>query len=470
MNMLNTIVAISTPPGMGAIAVIRLSGPESAAIIRRIFIPGKKKPESPVVLKPGSVMYGELHEGDETIDEVLVTSFAAPHSYTGEDVAEISCHGSPYIQERIVQLVLGCGARLAEPGEFTMRAFMNGKMDLAQAEGVADLIASTGRHNHQLAISQMRGGISTKLKALRGQLLDFATLIELELDFSQEDVAFADRTSLNRLLEDIQDEIIKLHSTFRTGNAMKRGIPVAITGRPNAGKSTLLNAILEEEKAIVSEIPGTTRDAIEDTIMIEDIPFRFIDTAGLREDAGTIEAMGIEKTFGKIVQAEVVLYLFDAATTTIDDIKEELASLFGRLQQTMDKVELDKKHFILVANKIDQLVEIPHHFSDYVEMEVVFISAKRHENLASLTTALLQAVDTSMLQEQLVITNLRHYEALQHSLDAIRDARQAFASNLPSDLATVDIRKALYHIGLITGEVSNDELLGNIFGRFCIGK
>ncbi len=469
MNFQETIVAISTPPGMGAIAIVRMSGNRSLEVLLKIFRPAREKSGSKVPY-PGRVCLGGIYEHDELLDEVLVTWFKAPHSYTGEEVAEISSHGSPYIQERLVRLILSYGIRLAMPGEFTLRAFMHGRMDLAQAEAVADLIASSNRQQHNLALQQMRGGVSGKLKLLRKKLVEFASLIELELDFSQEDVQFADRSLLIHLMQEIRDELRSLIESFRLGNSMKKGIPVAITGKPNAGKSTLLNAILDEEKAIVSEIPGTTRDAIEDTIIIDDIPFRFIDTAGLRDVAKSIEALGIEKTFEKIAQASIVLYIFDAATTNIDETKEELAFLFGKLRDVLPAVTIEEKKFILVANKIDQLLEIPHHFSDYIEMDVVFISAKRHENLSSLTAALLRSVDKDALREQLVITNLRHYEALQNSLEAIEDAGNALSENLPADLASVDIRKALYHIGLITGEVTDDELLSSIFGRFCIGK
>jgi tRNA modification GTPase len=468
MNRSDTIAAISTPPGMGAIAIIRITGPASKKTVSAVFKPAGTLGEE--AIQHQQVSYGRVYDGEELIDEVLVTWFEAPRSYTGEDVAEISCHGSTYIQERIMKLLLAQGARLAEAGEFTFRAFMNGKMDLAQAEAVADLIASTGKHQHQFALKQMRGGISAKLREMRTRLVEFASLLELELDFSQEDVEFADRSSLVSLLATIRREVMRLMDSFKTGNAMKKGIPVAITGRPNAGKSTLLNAILDEEKAIVSEIPGTTRDAIEDTVMLNDIPFRFIDTAGLREDPEYIEAMGIEKTLEKIGQAEVVLYLFDCSTTSIDEVKEELASLYGRMGSIITDEELNKKKFILIANKIDQLIEIPHHFSDYLDMEVVFISAKRHENLADLTTALLKSVDTSQLQEQLVLTNLRHYEALREARIALDEADHALEQGLPTDLVAVDIRQALYFLGLITGEISTEELLGNIFGKFCIGK
>lgn len=466
MNLNDSIAAISTPAGSGAIAVIRISGAGCRNFLEEHF--NTRSGKLPVV--PGRVMLGFISDKDEVIDEVLVTWFRGPHSYTGEDVVEISCHGSVYIQNRLLQLAISNGIRLAEPGEFTFRAFMNGRMDLAQAEGVADLIASATGFQHQLALKQMRGGISVKLNELRAKLVDFASLLELELDFSQEDVEFADRTELMALLGNISAELQRLTNTFTLGNALKQGIPVTIAGRPNSGKSTLLNALLEEEKAIVSEIPGTTRDAIEDTIVISGVPFRFIDTAGLRSEPEKIEAMGIEKTWEKIGQAAIILYVFDAAESSIEEVKEELAELSLKMRELMSEEELSAKKVIIVGNKIDRLVEIPRHFRDCMELEVVFISAKRHENMQLLTEALLQNTDTSLLQEELVITNLRHYEALQSSRKAVEDATAAMISQLPSDLVATDLRQALYHIGLITGEISNDELLGNIFGRFCIGK
>lgn len=439
----------------------------SLELLKRVFHHKSRKKNS---INPRKVYFGNIYDNEILIDDVLVTYFHAPYSYTGEDMAEVSCHGSVYIQERILRLFIDCGARLAEPGEFTLRAFLNGRIDLAQAEGIADLIASVNSRQHHFALQQIRGGISNKLKTLRNRLVEFGTLLELELDFSQEDVEFADRLAMNVLLDDILQEIQKLTDTFRTGNAIKRGIPVAITGRPNAGKSTLLNALLDEDKALVSELPGTTRDAIEDCVMIKEIPFRLIDTAGLRDEPDTIEALGIERSFEKISQAAIVLYLFDAPVTGIDEIKEELAFLFERLRGTIEAEELNRKQFILVANKIDKMVEIPHHFRDYLDMEVVFISAKRHENLTGLTDALTSFVDTSILQNQLVITSARHFEALSKSLEAIKEAQSALNNNIPSDLVAVDIRKALHHIGVITGAISSDEMLQNIFGKFCIGK
>jgi tRNA modification GTPase len=469
MKFTDTIVSISTPAGVGAIALIRLSGPDSIQIVinQMLIQPWKAGINQPA---DRHAYYCQLVEGEELIDEVLVTFFRSPHSYSGEDMAEITCHGSIYIQDRLLQLFITAGARLAERGEFTFRAFINGRIDLAQAEGVADLIASVNPSQHRLAMDQMRGGISSKLKELRERLVEFAALLELELDFSQEDVTFADRGDLQDLLVSLTNTVEQLRGSFTIGNAMKRGIPVTIAGRPNAGKSTLLNALLNEEKAIVSEIPGTTRDTIEDTVLIGNTPFRFIDTAGLRSEAESLEAIGIERTYEKIAQAAVVLYLFDASETGIEALKEELAGLFKDLSERVDRSVLDEKQFIMVANKIDQLVEIPAHFVDYLEMEVVFISAKRHENLQELTDSLLKSASRFQLQEQLVITNARHFESLTHSSEALHDAKEALEQGVPADLVAVDIRKALYHIGVITGEVTNNEMLGNIFGRFCIGK
>lgn len=469
MNYTDTIVAISTPAGAGAIAVIRCSGRAVAHIISRVFYSAQTK--NPIKkLTPNVTSYGYIMDGEEMVDEVITTYYRAPHSYTGEDIAEISCHGSVYIQERIIRLMLRQGCRLAERGEFTLRAFMNGKMDLARAEGVADLIASTNKYQHHLSLKQMRGGVSNKLKELRQRLVAFASLLELELDFSQEDVTFADRKALSALLEDLHEEIKRMASTFSTGNALKRGIPVAIIGKPNSGKSTLLNALLEEDRALVSEIPGTTRDTIEDTILIQDIPFRFIDTAGLREERGIIEAMGIEKSFEKMAQASIILYVFDASTTKPEDAREELTAAFRQVQALHPDADLQEKKIILAGNKIDLLDPSFPPNTGRSEKDVVFISAKRHENMAALTHALLESSDIQILCDELVITGLRHYDALRHSGDAIGDALHALKQNIPSDLVSIDIRKALYHLGLITGEVSTEELLTTIFSRFCIGK
>lgn len=352
---------------------------------------------------------------------------------------------------------------MATPGEFTFRAFMNGKFNLMQAEAVADLIASNSKVSHELALNQMRGGYSETIKSLRQQLLDFASLIELELDFGEEDVEFADRSKLVELLDVLDAEIQKLIASFKLGNVMKHGIPVAIIGKPNVGKSTLLNAILNEEKAIVSEIPGTTRDIIEDTIAINGLTFRFIDTAGLREAADEIESIGIERTKEKIKQSAVILYVFDISTTSIEDIHaviEEYKSLIAD----------ENKKMILIANKIDNMMEIPHHFGNFVELDTIFISAKRKENIHEIADYLMKAVDQNQMQDQTIVSNLRHFEAFSRVADDIEKIKTALEQNIPSDLMTIDIRDALYYLGEITGEVTTDEILGNIFGKFCIGK
>lgn len=461
-NNNDTIAAIATPNGVGAIATIRLSGPRAIDIACQIFRPKKQK----LLLseaKSHQVYFGKIYDNDKLIDEVLLTLFRAPNSYTGEDSVEISCHGSSYIQQAILELLINKGSRPAEGGEFTFRAFMNQKFDLSQAEAVADLIASNSKSSHQLALEQMRGGFSDKISELRQQLVDFASLIELELDFGEEDVEFADRTQLRALLDTLDIEIGKLIESFKVGNVMKHGIPVAIIGKPNVGKSTLLNAILNEEKAIVSEIPGTTRDIIEDTIAINGLTFRFIDTAGLREAADEIEKIGIERTHEKIKQAAIVLYVFDISTTTIEEIKEVIAEFKSLIE---DK----NKKMILIANKIDELVEIPHGFSNFVELETIFISAKRKENIHEIAEYLKKAVDQHQFSDQAIVSNIRHYEALSKVSADIQKINEGMKSGLPSDLMTIDIRSALYYLGSITGEVTTDEILGNIFGKFCIGK
>lgn len=458
----DTIAAIATSNGIGAIATIRLSGPKAIEIASHIFRPKKQK----LVLleaKSHQVYFGKVYEKDELIDEVLLTLFRSPNSYTGEDSIEFSCHGSPYIQQRILELLINKGSRPAEGGEFTFRAFMNQKIDLSQAEAVADLIASNSKSSHQLALEQMRGGFSDKIQELRQSLVDFASLIELELDFGEEDVEFADRTQLRALLDTLDLEVARLIESFKVGNVMKHGIPVAIIGKPNVGKSTLLNTILNEEKAIVSEIPGTTRDLIEDTIAINGLSFRFIDTAGLREAADKIEQIGIERTKERIQQAAIILYVFDISNTTIEDLQEVI-------QEYKSLIEDEHKKMIFIANKIDQLVEIPHGFSEFVELETIFISAKRKENIHEIAEYLKIAVDEHQISDQAIVSNIRHYEALSKVSEDIQKINEGMESGLPSDLLSIDIRNALYYLGSITGEVTTDEILGNIFGKFCIGK
>lgn len=461
-NVKDTICALSTPPGSGAIGVIRLSGPEAVSITMKFF-KGRGAGAELNSTPSHTVHLGRFEDGRNLIDEVLLTIFRNPHSYTGQDVVELSCHGSVYIQQRILEILLSAGARLAEPGEFTMRAFLNGKFDLSQAEAVADLIASNSESSHRLAMSQMRGGFSLKIGELRARLVDFASLIELELDFSEEDVEFADRTELFRLLDTIKREIETLKSSFALGNVMKHGIPVAIAGKPNVGKSTLLNALLNEERAIVSEIPGTTRDAIEDTINIQGVLFRFIDTAGLRHTEEPIENIGIGRTYEKMNQASVVLYVFDINTTSEKEIDEAISDIRFQLDDP-------EKEIIPVANKTDMLMTAPHSFRRLVELDTLFVSAKRNENINLITERLLSSARTGESGDQTIVYSLRHFEALSRASQSIASIEKGFADGIPSDLIAIDIRQALHHLGSITGEVTTDELLGNIFGKFCIGK
>ncbi len=459
----DTICAPATAPGQAAIAVVRLSGPQAFEVARKLFVPVNPRVSLKNV-ESHKMMLGQITDGQQAIDQVLLVHFIAPNSYTGEDVVEISTHGSPYIQERLIQLLLDQGARMANPGEFTLRAFLNGRMDLSQAEAVADLIASNSRASHQLAFNQMRGHFSSRIRELRARLLEFAGLIELELDFSGEDVEFADRSQLLALLQEVEAETGQLRDSFRLGNVLKGGIPVAIIGEPNVGKSTLLNAILNEEKAIVSEIPGTTRDVIEDVIHLEGVGFRFIDTAGLRESTDRIESVGVERTRQKIRQASVILYLFDISQTSLDEIRETI-SVFR--QELGDET----KRIILIANKIDLMEEIPHHFRNLVEMETLFISAKRKENIHLILESLVESVKGVPEEaNQALVTNNRHYEALSQTALSVEALKKGINEGLSGDLLSVDLRTALYHLGAITGEVTTDEILGEIFSKFCIGK
>lgn len=458
----DTICAISSAQGMGAIALVRLSGQKAIEIADKLFKPAAEK-DTLNNIAPHTALFGRLYDNDELLDEVVVTAFKHPNSYTGQDVVEISCHGSIYIQQRIIELLIKNGARLAQPGEFTFRAFVAGKMDLSQAEAVADLIASNSETSHQMALKQMRGGFSSKIGELRARLVHFASLIELELDFSEEDVEFANRKELKKLLKAIHQEIDSLKASFALGNVMKHGIPVAIAGKPNVGKSTLLNALLNEERALVSEIPGTTRDAIEDTINIEGLNFRFIDTAGLRYTEDTIEIMGIGRTYEKLNQAWIVLYMFDINETSEEEIDEAITEIRQQLQDP-------HKQIIPIANKTDLLTESPHGFTRLVELDTLFVSAKRNENINLITERLLEAVQINKLTDQTIVYNLRHFEALDNAASSIRAVCEGFKKNLPSDLIAIDIKQALHHLGTITGEVTNEEILGNIFSRFCIGK
>ena len=458
----DTICALASPQGSGAIAVIRLSGKESLNIALAHFS-ARKKPINHENIIRHHLYFGDFIDGDKIIDEILLSYFKGPNSYTTEDIIEISCHGSTYVQQLIIQVLLDSGARMADAGEFTMRAFYNGRMDLSQAEGVADLIASQSKTAHQLALNQMRGGFSDKIKELRTELLNFTSLIELELDFAEEDVEFADRKQFLLLINRLKLELNKLIESFKLGNVIKKGIPVAIIGKPNAGKSTLLNALLNEEKALVSEIPGTTRDSIEDTIVIDGYTFRFIDTAGLRNSTDVIENMGIERTYEKINQAVIILYICDISEIN----REHIDEVFNEFKSYINDID---KHFIFVANKIDELETIPPHLKDMLEQNSVFVSAKRKENIHLLASTLVSKVKDKNIGNEIIVSNSRHYDALAKSLDSLIQVEIGFQNDIPTDLISIDIRQCLHHLGTITGEITTDEVLGNIFGKFCIGK
>jgi len=457
----DNICALATASGMGAIAIIRVSGPDAITICDPLF---KSMKEGKRLLnqKSHTIHLGTFVDEGHLIDEVLLSVFKGPNSYTGENVVEISCHGSSYIQQQIIQLLIKKGCRTAEPGEFTFRAFMNGKMDLSQAEAVADLISSSNEKSHDLALSQMRGGFSTEINALREELIKFASLIELELDFSTEDVEFADRAQLEGLLNRLKQVLRRLIDSFALGNVLKNGIPVAIVGEPNVGKSTLLNAILNEERAIVSEIAGTTRDTVEDEIVIEGMSFRFIDTAGIRETTDTIESIGIEKTYEKIKQAKVVLYLFDASTANSEQIHGEIAKIQEHAQG---------KQVIAIANKVDKgdSAQIEVAFGDIDN--ILFISAKQKSNVERLKSLLTEKVKQGILSnDDVIISNSRHFEALTNAHAHIVQVQDGLQMGMSGDLLAMDIRQSLFHLGEITGEITTDDLLDSIFRDFCIGK
>ena len=461
----STICALATA-GQGAISVIRISGPDAIGITDTIFrsaSDNKKLADE----APNTIHFGTILDGKEIIDEVLVSLFRAPHSYTGEDSTEISCHASPYIQQKILELLVNHGAEAAKPGEFTQRAFLNGKMDLSQAEAVADLIAAESEGAHRVALQQLRGGFSDRLKSLREQLLHFISMIELELDFSEEDVEFADRGKLVRLVEQIASLLDELISSFQLGNVLKNGVPVAIIGRPNVGKSTLLNAILKEERAIVSDIEGTTRDSIEDTINLSGIKFRFIDTAGIRETADTIENLGIRRTYQKIEQASIVLLLTEA-----DDDPE----IIQKTLEAIRKQLRDDKQLVLVLNKSDRVPEKRQsELQQVISLKdnegIIAISAEKGAQIDGLTRMLLEIVNLGSIRHQdVLISNIRHYNALKSAADSLSRVTEGLSSALPTDLLAQDIREVLHYLGEITGEVTTDEVLGNIFKNFCIGK
>ena len=451
MNYFNpedTICAITTGGGMSAIAAIRISGNNAINSTNSIFSKDIRDAKS------HTIHFGTILDNTDVVDEVLISIFKGEKSFTGEESVEISCHGSVYIQNKIIQLLIGKGCRTASAGEFTMRAFKNGKLDLSQAESVADLIASESEAAHQTALRQLRGGFSSKLQNLRTKLIDFASLIELELDFSEEDVEFADRKQFEDLLEEIKVELEKLIESFKLGNVIKNGIPVAILGAPNVGKSTLLNCLLNEEKAIVSDIAGTTRDAIEDELNIKGFKFRFIDTAGIRETNDTIENLGIKKTMEKAAIAHVVLFLIDANSNISNQLED--------LNKVKDKI---KDKLLIVVNKIDlnAVKEDLNH--------AIFISAKNNEGIETLKERLLTFVNTKELSNnETIVTNLRHYEELQLTLHEINTIINGLHKGISGDFLAINIRQALFHLGSITGEVTTDTLLGNIFGKFCIGK
>jgi tRNA modification GTPase len=465
-----TICAIATPRGNGAISILRLSGRESWEVAGKLLhfqSPGKKLPD----LEANTIHLATVRDGKKVIDEVLVSLFRAPHSYTGEDMIEISCHGATYIQQKILELLVTSGARLAGPGEFTLRAFLNGKMDLSQAEAVADLIASNTAASHRVAMNQMRGGFSSEIGRLREELLNFISLIELELDFSEEDVEFADRSELQKLVSRIGKLLRRLTESFRLGNVIKNGVPVAITGKTNVGKSTLLNALLHEDRAIVSEIAGTTRDVIEDVISMDGISFRFIDTAGLRKTADTLENIGIGKTLEKLGQAYIVLYVIDA-TEKISEIDR----LIGKIKK---RLEGGDRKLVILLNKIDFLSEKQlAALSDREKFRnldakdrVLPISASYGDNIDTLASLLLELVrEDQHGEDEVLVTNVRHFEALSRAGEAVGRVEAGLASGLSSDLLAQDIREVLHYLGEITGEVTTDEILGNIFSKFCIGK
>ena len=463
----DTICALATPHGMGAIAVVRISGPKAIEIVASLFQHlGKPLEMSQIVSH--KAYHGHLINKDEMLDEVLVTFFKAPHSFTGEDSAEISVHGSVFVQQKLLQVLIANGCRMAEAGEFTRRAFVNRKFDLAQAEAIADLISSESEAAHRVAINQLKGGFSKELQVMRSKLLEMTSLMELELDFSEEDVEFADRSQLKALLNETLEHVNKLKDSFRLGNAIKNGVPVAIVGQTNTGKSTLLNALLGEDRAIVSDIAGTTRDTIEETLNINGILFRFIDTAGLRETEETIEKIGIERSYRKIAEASVVIGMLDA-TKGADN-------MLVAAHEILERIDLEHQQFILCINKVDMLEDqgealLGHLRTDLDndDIMVICLSAKQHFGLNDLYNALKHSQPIASPDATLV-TNVRHYEALTHASEALLHVKEGLEMNIPTDLVSQDLREAIHYLGTITGEITTDEVLGTIFSRFCIGK
>jgi len=458
----DNIIALATPAGSGAISIIRISGSKSIEITDSLF---KSKDESKLIGKNShTITLGQIIDRNRIIDQVLISLFIAPKSYTGENVVEISCHGSSYVQNEIIKLFIDNGCRAAKAGEFTLRAFLNGKIDLSQAEAVADLISSKSSASHKIALDQMRGGFKSDIKELRQQLLDFASLIELELDFSEEDVGFANLNELKKLIYKIKETISVLIDSFAAGNVIKNGIPIVIIGEPNTGKSTLLNAILNDERAIVSDIPGTTRDTVEDEIILNGINYRFIDTAGIRATKDKIESVGIKKTFEKVESSSIVLYMLDSSVTDSNKINDS--------KQIINKITKDfpDKNLIIVANKIDigdsKLIE-----SHFKEFKHIYVSAKHSTNIDELKQQISSCIDLNEINtNSSVVTNSRHYDLLCKSSVEIENVLKGIDDKISGDLLAIDIRQALQYLGELTGEVTNDEVLGNIFSKFCIGK
>ena len=460
MEINDDIIAISSPPGTGAIAIIRISGPKSISKFQPFF--KSKNNKELKDQKSHTLHFGDFIFNDQLIDEVLVSVFEKGKSFTGDESVEITCHGSTYIQKTIVETLLENGIRLAKPGEFTMRAFLNGKLDLTQAEAVSDLIYSDSEAMHKISLNQMRGGFQSELKLLRADLLHFLSMIELELDFSEEDVSFANKKDLIKLVDNVEKKLILLKDSFKFGNAIKNGVPVSIAGKPNAGKSSLLNSLLNEEKAIVSNIPGTTRDAIEDTVFINGIKFRFIDTAGLRETTDEIEIKGIEITKSKILKSSVLIYLFDINDTNESEILKDLEEFCK-----------DDLKIILVRNKIDLNAKYKiniESFKKYNITSLLEISAIDKKSVSIVREKLSNEFSSESSNTGVVVTNLRHFNALSESITSIKKVRKAIDNEVPGDLLSIDLKNVIYSVGEITGEISNDEMLGNIFSNFCIGK
>jgi len=459
MKDLDTICSISSPQGIGAIALLRVSGQEAFEIVSKLF----KNDDDFKILPANYVKQLNIYESELLIDQTMAVKYAAPKSYTGEDMVEITCHGSQYIQQKIIELLIKNGARLAKTGEFSMRAFLNGKLDLPQTEAVADLIESQSETAHKLAINQLKGNFSARIAALRKQFVDLSALMALELDFSEEDVEFADRSRLYHLLHNLKEEVTQLTESFKLGNVLKTGIPVAIIGKPNVGKSTLLNCLLKDDRAIVSHIPGTTRDTVEDNFTINGINFRFIDTAGIRLTDDEIETFGIERTFKAIDKADIILYMIDISDTSLEEIEKELLFL-------ENEIDFIRKKLIIIANKIDMLNELPKHFTEWDDYEIVFVSAKRSVNIDDIRELLTQHIDQHHISDTTLLTNVRHYDIMLKIREEINIMEDDMAQKRPTDLVVIHLNSILNLLGEITGEITTDEILEGVFSRFCVGK